>query len=187
MIAYKGFNKNLQAKLGKGTYQYEVGQTYKEDECKTAHNGFHCVEEPLEVLRWYRNPTDRYCIVQASGDIDEDIEARIACTELTILKEISKLELVICEAKWIELHPYRNTGSYVLEDKGIASRGFAVVRGKNPIAKGKKGDILCLLQERKNSRDIEKIVVAEVDNDTILSDVYYDIHMKGVGKCTKKN
>lgn len=29
MIVYKGFNEKLQATCGKGTFQYEVGKTYK--------------------------------------------------------------------------------------------------------------------------------------------------------------
>ena len=54
MIAYKGFNGDLTCTLGKGRFQYEVGRTYKENEAKCARNGFHCVEEPVEVLSRYK-------------------------------------------------------------------------------------------------------------------------------------
>ena len=30
MIAYKGFNKDLTCTMGKGSFQYEVGKTYKD-------------------------------------------------------------------------------------------------------------------------------------------------------------
>lgn len=56
MIAYKGFNKDLACTLGNGTFRYEIGKTYTESEAKCANTGFHCVEEPIEVLRWYSGP-----------------------------------------------------------------------------------------------------------------------------------
>ena len=55
MIAYKGFNKDLTCTMGKGRFQYEVGKSYKEDSAKCASTGFHCTEEPIEVLSWYGN------------------------------------------------------------------------------------------------------------------------------------
>ena len=78
MIAYKGFNKDLACTLGKGTFQYVVGKTYREDAAKCVKTGFHCVEEPIEVLRWYSGNTARYCIVEAKGDINEDGNDKIA-------------------------------------------------------------------------------------------------------------
>jgi hypothetical protein len=41
MRVYKGFNKKIQAKHGKGTFQYEKGKTYKEEKSKTRSTGFH--------------------------------------------------------------------------------------------------------------------------------------------------
>lgn len=37
MRVYKGFNKKIQAKHGKGTFQYEKGKTYKEEKSKTRY------------------------------------------------------------------------------------------------------------------------------------------------------
>ena len=85
MICYKGFNQNLCCTMGRGTMQYEVGKTYTAESAKTANTGLHCVEEPIEVLRWY--PDGRYCIVAAEGDINES-DDKIACTQMRILKEI---------------------------------------------------------------------------------------------------
>lgn len=59
--------------MGKGRFQYEVGKTYKEDSAKCANTGFHCCEEPIEVLSWYSGVNDRYCIVEAGGDVHEDL------------------------------------------------------------------------------------------------------------------
>lgn len=47
MRVYKGFNKKIQAKHGKGTFQYEKGKTYKEEKSKTRSTGFHPRERPL--------------------------------------------------------------------------------------------------------------------------------------------
>ena len=44
MRVYKGFNEKIQAKHGKGTFQYEKGKTYKEEKSKTRSTGFHAAE-----------------------------------------------------------------------------------------------------------------------------------------------
>ena len=53
MRVYKGFNKEIQAKHGKGTFQYEKGKTYKEEKSKTRSTGFHAAEYILDCLQWY--------------------------------------------------------------------------------------------------------------------------------------
>ena len=63
MLAYKGFNSKLQATMGSGVFQFEPGQTYEESECKCAHNGFHCAENPLCALGYYRDMSSRFFIV----------------------------------------------------------------------------------------------------------------------------
>ena len=88
MICYKGFNQDLCCTLGQGTMQYKVGETYTAKAAQTARTGLHCVEEPIEVLRWY--PVGRYCIVAAEGDINES-DDKIACTQMRILKEKEKI------------------------------------------------------------------------------------------------
>ena len=55
MRVYKGFNKKIQAKHGKGTFQYEKGKTYKEEKSKTRSTGFHAAEYILYFLQWYPN------------------------------------------------------------------------------------------------------------------------------------
>ena len=52
MRVYKGFNKKIQAKHGKGTFQYEKGKTYKEEKSKTRSTGFHAAEYILDCLQW---------------------------------------------------------------------------------------------------------------------------------------
>lgn len=167
MIAYKGFNKDLVCTMGRGMFQYEVGKTYKEDKAQCAGTGFHCVEEPIEVLSWYSSKDSRYCIVIAGGDVHEDGNDKISCTEMTILKEVTLMELGMLECEWIIQHPKRTPSKKVERDEGEAAPdGIVIVKGKNPRARGKEGSVLFLLQE-KDGRVVRAAVYAvrEVDGD----------------------
>lgn len=187
MIAYKGFNKDLVCTLGKGRFQYEIGKTYKEDNAKCASAGFHCVEEPIEVLSWYSGTGARYCIVNAGGDINEDGCERISCTEMTILKEVTLQQLGALECKWIQEHPERKTSRHVLRNKGRAgSNGIVIVRGQNPEAAGEAGATIFLLKEKKNRQEIEKIGIYEIDGVNFLPNVFYRTDGRR-SRCVKKS
>lgn len=174
MIAYKGFNKDLTCTMGKGKFQYEIGKTYKEDNAKCANTGFHCVEEPIEVLTWYSSNDSRYCIVNANGDINEDGNKKISCTELTVLKEITLQQLGALECDWLQKHPEREYSKHVLQKEGTARRGkIAIVRGKDPKAKGETGATIYLLKEAKKTKEIEGIGIFEIDGKEFLPDVFY--------------
>lgn len=148
MIAYKGFNEDLTCTMGKGTFQYKVGETYEEDKAQCAGTGFHCVEEPIEVLSWYSRRDSRYCIVIADGDVHEDGKDRISCTKMTVLREVTLMELGMLECEWIIQHPERTPSRKVKRNEGEAEPGgIVIVKGKNPKAKGKEGSVLFLLQE----------------------------------------
>lgn len=173
MIAYKGFNQNFTCTMGRGTYRYEVGKTYREDAAECAHRGFHCVEEPIEVLRWYGN--GRYCIVDATGDVHEDGSNKLCCTEITLLKEITLEELGILECEWVIRHPECECSEQVKKNIGQAvQNGIVVVRGKNPMAAGKEGATLFLLREGKGTKKIVSAGAYRVDGCEYLPDVYYN-------------
>lgn len=172
MIAYKGFNKDLTCTKGKGSYQYTIGATYKEETAKCASTGFHCVEEPIEVLRWYAGQDARYCIVEAAGDINEDGDERISCTEMTILKEIDLKTLGILECEWMLEHPERQYSNMVMRDEGEARKGdIVVVRGRHPKAAGELGSTIFLVKECKG--EIVNIGAYEIDSKDYLPGVYY--------------
>lgn len=176
MIAYKGFSKNLTAKLGKGEFQFKMHETVEEKEAKCANTGFHCAEEPLDVLSYYNGKEDRYCIVRAEGDIHEDAcGSRISCTKITLLKEISLRELAMEECVFLYKHPNREYNHLVQKEKGEVINNFVIVRGKNPIAKGKIGTALFYLQEKEESSEIVGIGVYEVDGKEKMEGIYYDI------------
>lgn len=175
MIAYKGFNKDLVCTRGKGSYQYEVGKTYKENTAKCASTGFHCVEEPIEVLTWYRGKDARYCVVNAGGDVHEDGDDRISCTEMKILKEITLQQLGALECRWIQEHPERKYSSHVVKNSGTAEKdGIVIVRGKNPKAAGALGATIFLLKEGK-AGVITEAGAYEIDGKEFLPDVFYRV------------
>ena len=176
MIAYKGFSKDLTAVMGKGKFQFKMNETVEEKEAKCANTGFHCAEEPLDVLRYYNGKDDRYCIVKAEGDIHEDAHgSRISCTKITLLKEITLQELVMTECTFLYNHPYREHSHLVQKDRGESGNTFVIVRGKNPIAKGKKGTNMFFLKEKDDSVEIIELGAYEVDGKEIKEGIFYDI------------
>ena len=156
MIAFKGFTKDLTARLGSGNYQFEEGKTYTEESSKTVRSGFHCCENPFGCLTYYAlNGENRFFMVEAAGSIDEDGDERIACTEITLLKELSVLEFALEGMKYMINHPAREKWQQghrevkVKPDMAEASEvnHIAIARGENPRVKGPKGSILGIIRE----------------------------------------
>lgn len=158
MIAFKGFTKDLTATLGKGVYQFEPGRTEVTEKSKTASTGFHCCENPIECMGWYSMyKGSRYFMVEAAGDINEDESEKIACTELTLIKELSIKELVGHGMMYMIQHPMRerwrqhHAGIVVTDmDVSVSVGGdIAIVRSANPKVKGVKGALLGLILEER--------------------------------------
>lgn len=158
MIAYKGVTKDMIAAQGRGEKKLEVGKTYTEAKSKTANSGWHCTENPLDCLRYFPLGADnRYFLVKAAGDIDEDDFQRIACTEITLLQELSIGAMAFEAMKYIVNHPARDkweqTGRNlsVKKDRAYVTEpgSIAIARGKNPVVAGPLGSYLGLIQEEK--------------------------------------
>lgn len=156
MIAFKGFSKDLTARLGRGNYQFEAGKTYTEESSKTVRSGFHCCENPFSCLTYYSlNGENRFFMVEAAGSIDEDGDERIACTEITLLKELSVLEFALEGMKYMINHPARenwqqgHVGVKVQQDVASAEKPnhIAIARGENPRVQGTEGSILGIIRE----------------------------------------
>ena len=95
MKAYKGFHKDLSC-LG---YKFKENAWNKTDKANCGENGFHCAENPLDCLSYYRNWRNSvYYEVEAAGDLDEDeFDSKISCTEIYLLKRLT-LEQLLFEA-----------------------------------------------------------------------------------------
>lgn len=178
MLAYKGFNSNLQATMGHGTFQFEPGKTYVEEAAKCAKNGFHCAENPLTVFDYYRAMESRFFVVKAAGDINQDgYDTRISCTEITLVKELSRIEMAALGCQYMLDHPKLANEKIVNTEMGqcFKTGDFVVVRGKDPHAIGCKGSILFLVQEKKNARTIDGIYVINVDGEEFEDNTWYGI------------
>lgn len=175
MIAYKGFNKDLSCTRGKGVFKYKIGKTYKENEAKCAHNGFHCVEEPIEVLSWYEGYGARYCMVSAAGDVNEDGNNKISCTEMTILKELTLEQLAILECIWMKEHPEREYSTHVNRNKGYAYKSdrIVIVRGTSPKAAGDVGTTIFLV--KGTVKGIRSIGIYKIDGKEYKPGIYYGV------------
>lgn len=188
MIAYKGFDSRLQALMGSGRFQFEPGKTYEEKECKCARNGFHCAENPLGVLRYYSGMDDRFFIVEAAGDINQDgTGSRISCTRLTLKKEITRIQLAALACEYMRKYPERELESnFVHKDRGrtIEDGDFMIVRGKHPRAAGIKGSWLFLVQEEKDSQEIKGIYPIEIDGEEYKENTWYGL--RGGAVCEKR-
>ena len=120
MIAYKGFEPGLVCR----DYQFVMGKNVTE-QANCAANGFHCAENPLVCLSYYPDMTRSvYCVVEAGGDMDEDArDSKIACTELTIVKQLSMEEFFLHALAYMVDHPYRQWNGRVQKNRGSAYEG----------------------------------------------------------------
>lgn len=175
MRAFKAFNKNMTCTLGKGTYQYEEGKTYREDKAQAHETGFHCASYILDCFSYYsKSSSTIVCPVEASGDIDEDgSNTKISCTVMTIGKRMSCEEIVFEAIRYIAKHP-RFKDKHIHENKG-RDEYFCIVRGTNPIAAGSKGTVLGFIKE--NPRHIiQAVAIYKVNGRQYKAGRYYDIN-----------
>ncbi len=176
MIAYKGFAPGLVC-LG---YQFQMGLNVT-DKANCAQNGFHCAEDPLDCLSYYSDmERSEYCLVNAGGDVDEDgRDSKISCTELTILKRLDREEFFLHALAYMMDHPARKCSSHVTKDSGEAGKnGYVVVRGADPVARGKQNSILAFVKEGPDGKTITQVTLTCVNGKRAKPDVWYDADLK---------
>lgn len=173
MIAYKGFAPGLVCR----GYQFQMGLNVT-DKANCAASGFHCAENPLDCLSYYSDmDRSEYYIVDAGGDIDEDgNDTKIACTELTIIKRLTREDFFLHALAFMSDHPSREMSSHVSRDQAEARNGYAVVRGLDPLACGAKvGDILALAKESPAAGRIVQLALFRVDGEKVRPGAWYDV------------
>lgn len=175
MIAYKGFNEHLWSKMGDGqkeTCKFFPGETKTVKKSKTARSGFHCCEYILGCMKYYpMDGKNRFFEVIASGDIDEDGAERIACTTITLAREIKKpLEIAVIALRYIVNHPDRDWeirvgGATAERDRceAINPGDIAIARGRHPAARGPEGSIIGIVVD--NKKGIQAVKMVKVTSD----------------------
>lgn len=158
MIAYKGLDPDMVASLGSGRKRLVPGVRYTEAASKTGRGGWHCTEDPFGCLAYFPlGNGNHYFQVEAAGSIDEDGCGRVACTELTLLRELTVKELAGYGMVYMAMHPARGgwarEGSHIQVAAGRAQAGgcghIAIARGAHPEVCGAEGSILGLILESK--------------------------------------
>ena len=181
MIAYKAFEPGLVCRRHR--FQMGVNRTEK---ANCLQNGFHCAENPFDCLTYYSDiHKSEYYLVDARGDIDEDdVDTKIACTELIIIKRLSIEEFFLHGLAYMVDHPHQKW-SHVNKDSAQAHNGYALVRGSEPVAKGKLGDILAFAKEDITTGHVIQLAYAIVDGKEITPDTWYGVDLIERG-CDKK-
>lgn len=181
MLAYKGFKEDLTCTCGRGTFQYKEGQTIKAEGSKAQRTGLHCAENPVECLRWYPlGSGNRYFLVEAAGSIDElgGTDTQLACTEMTLLKELSLKEFAGHAMMYMVKHPLRDWKRdsrmlQIAEDEAEADEnGIAIARGLHPKVKGKQGAVLGLIRDNGGLIEDAKLFAVEGE---IKPDTWYTL------------
>ena len=185
MIAYKALDPDLSCTSGGHRFQYEIDIWNQEPAADCRKRGFHCAENPLDCLSYYRKWEHAvYYMVLADGDIDEDgQDSKISCTRLKLVKRLNLEEFIAHSLRYLMEHPKSEEHCLVSHDKGKARNGFAIVRGKEPYACGRLGDVLGVVKEEAGSNEISEIGLFVVDGKEILPDIWYDVTGKAGGGC----
>ncbi len=156
MVAYKGLDPDMVASLGRGRKRLVPGVRYTEMASKTGRGGWHCTEDPFGCLSYFPlGHGNHYFQVEAEGSIDEDEEGRVACTELTLLRELTVKELAGHGMVYMVGHPAREGWGrdgaciQVAADRAQAHGmgHIAIARGACPMVCGVSGSILGLVLE----------------------------------------
>lgn len=178
MLAYKGFREDLSCTYGTGRFQYQVGQKITSDGSKAQRTGLHCAENPVECLRWYPlGENNRYFLVEAAGSIDElgGTDTQLACTEMTLVKELSLKEFAGHAMMYMVKHPLRTWTCdrkmlQIAEDEAEADKegSVAIARGPHPKVRGKQGTVLGLIRDNGGLIEDAKLftVEGEIEPDT---------------------
>lgn len=185
--AYKMFNEDLTCTRGNGKYQYCEGVWIEEDEANCVRNGFHAAKNPLDCLTYYDWDSSVCYVVEIGGDIDEDaFDSKVACTRIRLDRKLS-LKQFVAHAVWYILQhasmPDNHRVQYDTADltrDHIAPPKFAIVRGKDPKARGMVGDVIGLLQEEEDSKEIKAAGAFVIDGIKYRPEIWYNAFGKQV-------
>lgn len=147
MKAYKATAKGL---ICRG-HKFKRNEVNICAEAKCVNCGWHCAEDPLDCLSYYPDfKNSEFYIVAAGGDIHEDgSDSKISCTEITFGERLTMERFVEESIFYHAKHPLRGN-SRIKQNTGDACGGFAIVRGYEPMASGKRGDVLGFIELDKS-------------------------------------
>ncbi len=159
MMVFKATNKDMTCTLGAGEFSYQIGVPAWAPGSLCGRNGLHACEYVLDCARYYSlGDGNRFFLAEAEGDIAEDgTDTRIACTRLTLIKELSHREVAGHAMLYMVHHPKREGWEKkqamveTAPDRAQAQmpEGIAIARGRNPRVRGAEGSHLGLIKEER--------------------------------------
>ena len=157
MIVFKATNQDMTCTLGEGKFSYQVGVPARAPGSKCGRTGLHACEYVLDCTGYYSlGGGNRFFLAEAEGDIAEDgANTRIACTRLTLMKELSHREIAGYAMLYMVHHPKRDGWEKreamveAAPDRARAKKpdGIAIARGREPMVRGVEGSHLGLIKE----------------------------------------
>lgn len=138
-----------------------------EKEANCVKNGWHAATDPLCCLTYYPDEErSEFWLCNASGDIDEDgCDEKLSCTELTLLRQLSKFEFVTHAVAYILKNPEKYP-------QGFSHGSIHIVRGGYPKASGALGDVLAFIRESEGETAVG---VIEIDDKFYYQSVCYTL------------
>ncbi len=161
MIVYKGTTNDMSSKYGGSTDNtFKPGESYRVENgdklIKTVSYGYHAYEYPLKCIGFYSlDGKNKFWKCEASGNIDEDDDGKVASEKIEWIRELTVYELAVAAVDYITNHPHRtdwqvNYGNVVaaMDQAEInSSPGIAIARGGNPKVKAPAGAVVAIITE----------------------------------------
>ena len=119
----------------------------------------------------------RVGIIGTEGTVGSGIHAEVLKKidpEITVIGKPCPLFVPLVEEGWTH-DPDRPWCSLVCKETGVGNNGFVIVRGKQPKAKGRKNDLLILVQEEPDSNEIIYVNQLCVDGIRYKENEWYGI------------
>lgn len=199
MKVFKATDEDMTCHMGDGIFQYELGVPAVVEKSKCGNTGLHACEYVVDCMIYYGlSDSHRFFEAEATGDIAEDgINTRIACTELTLIRELTNRDIAREAIRYMVRHPKRKNwpcgkyGIMIAQDKAFVKQndGIAIARGKNPKVKGCTGAHIGWIRETEDGIQAARLMTV---GGNILPDVWYTIEeaeeaMKGGQSETERN
>ena len=131
MKAYKGFNRDLTCR----GFQYEEGGEYETDTAQLCRSGFHAIEAPIDVLRYYPSASSVYHEVEVDGvDPKREDDSKVAAKKIRIGARVSLAQIVQAQVDYVFERSDKSTRKSSDTDNGAATasgeNGAATASGR---------------------------------------------------------
>ena len=183
MTVFKATRSDMTCTMGSGVFRYQLGEPAAADGSRCGCIGLHACEYVLDCTGYYSlGQGNRFFLAEAGGDIAEDgSDTRIACTELTLVQELTNRGIAAHALFYMVNHPRRagwEKKGPLLEvaadrAEAVLPDAIAIARGECPVVRGVEGAHLGLIREV--SGEILDARLVTVGKAGVRPDVWYTV------------